>query len=51
MYFVGERPSDNKWRTGTGGEGEEVDEAIGWSYNGSVKVSYDDEDVADVRAP
>jgi hypothetical protein len=35
MYFVGERPSDNKWRTGTGGEGEEVDEAIGWSYNGS----------------
>ncbi|KAF8268540.1 hypothetical protein EI94DRAFT_1727505 [Lactarius quietus] len=42
-YFVGERPSDDKWRTGASGEGEEVDEAIGWSKNGSVKVSYDDE--------
>ncbi|KAH8993601.1 hypothetical protein EDB86DRAFT_2805533, partial [Lactarius hatsudake] len=28
------------------GEGEEVDEVIGWSKNGSVKVSYDDEDLA-----
>jgi len=43
-YFVGERPSNDKWRTGTSGEGEEVDEAVGWSKNGSVKVSYDDED-------
>jgi len=50
-YFVGERPSDDKWRTGTSGEGEEVDEVIGWSKNGSVKVSYDDEDVAGVRTP
>ena len=43
-YFVGERPSDDKWHTGMSGEGEEVDEVIGWSKNGSVKVSYDDED-------
>jgi len=50
-YFVGERPSDDKWRTGTSGEGEEVDEVIGSSKNGSVKVSYDDEDVAGVRTP
>ena len=50
-YFVGERPRDDKWRTGTSGEGEEVDEVIGWSKNGSVKVSYDDEDVAGVRTP
>jgi len=49
-YFVGERPSDDKWRTGTSGEGEEVDEVIGWSKNGSVKVSYDDEDMG-VRTP
>ena len=48
MYFVGERPSDNKWRTGTSGEGEEVDEVIGWTQNGDVKDSYDDEDIADV---
>ncbi|KAH9171086.1 hypothetical protein EDB89DRAFT_1974102 [Lactarius sanguifluus] len=45
-YFVGERPDGDKWRTGTSGEGEEVDEVIGWSKNGSVKVSYDDEDLA-----
>jgi len=45
-YFVGERPGDDKWRTGTSGEGEEVDEAVGWSKNGSIKVSYDDEDGA-----
>ena len=45
-YFVGERPVEDKWRTGTGGEGEEVDEVIGWSKNGSIKVSYDDEDGA-----
>ena len=44
MYFVGERPSDNKWRTGMSGEGEEVDEVIGWTQNGDVEVSYDDED-------
>ncbi|KAH8998019.1 hypothetical protein EDB92DRAFT_1837472 [Lactarius akahatsu] len=40
------RPDGDKWRTGTSGEGEEVDEVIGWSKNGSVKVSYDDEDLA-----
>ena len=51
MYFVGERPSDNKWRTCMSGEGEEVDEVIGWSQIGDVKVSYDDEDIADVRTP
>jgi len=49
-YFVGERPSNDKWRTGASGEGEEVDEAIGSSKNGAVKVSYDDED-AGVRIP
>ena len=43
-YFVGEPPSDDKWRTGTSGEGEEVDEVIGWSQYGSVKISYDDKD-------
>ena len=51
MYFVGERPSDNKWRTGMSGEGEEVDEVIGWSHNGDVKVSYDDEDITEVGTP
>jgi hypothetical protein len=50
-YFIGERPGDDKWRTGTGGEGEEVDEVIGWSKNGSIKVSYDDEDGAGARTP
>ena len=51
-YFVGERPRDDKWRTGTSGEGEgeDVDEVIGWSKNGSVKVSYDDEDMG-ARTP
>ncbi|KAI9432962.1 hypothetical protein H4582DRAFT_1820433, partial [Lactarius indigo] len=49
-YFVGERPDGDKWRTGTSGEGEEVDEVIGWSKNGSVKVSYDDEDLG-TRSP
>jgi len=48
-YFVGERPDGDKWCTGASGEGEEVDEVIGWSKNGSVKVSYDDEDVAGTR--
>ena len=43
-YFVGERPSDDKWSMGTSGEGEEVDEVIGWSQHRSVKISYDDED-------
>jgi hypothetical protein len=42
--FVGERPGGGKWHTGTDKDGEEVDEAVGWSKNGSVKVSYDDED-------
>jgi len=44
-YFVGERPSSGKWHTGTGEDGEEVHGVIGSSKNGSVKVSYDDEDV------
>jgi hypothetical protein len=43
-YFVGERPSGGKWYTGAGKDGEEVDEVMGWSKNGSVRVSYDDED-------
>jgi len=50
-YFVGERPDGDKWRTGTSGEGEEVDEVISWSKNGSVKVSYDDEDMAGAKGP
>lgn len=47
-FFVGERPSDGKWRTGASKDGEEVDEVVGWSKNGSLKVSYDDEDVSSV---
>jgi hypothetical protein len=50
-YFVGERPDGDKWCTGAGGEGEKVDEVIGWSKNGSVKVSYNDEGVAGTRSP
>jgi hypothetical protein len=47
--FVGERPSGGKWHTGTDKDGEEVDEVVGWSKNGSVKVSYDDEDVSFIK--
>ena len=43
-YFVGERPSSGKWNTGESEDGEEVDGVIGSTKNGSVKVSYDDED-------
>ncbi len=45
-FFVGERPSCGNWHTGTTGDGDEVDGVIGWSKNGSVKVSYDDEDTS-----
>jgi len=45
-YFVGERPSCGMWHTGESGDGEEVDRLIGSSKNGSVKVSYDDEDAS-----
>jgi len=45
-FFVGERPSSGNWHTGTSGDGDEVDGVIGWSKNGSVKVSYDDEDTS-----
>jgi hypothetical protein len=43
-YFVGIQPSSGKWNTGTGEDGDEVDEVIGSSHNGSVRVSYEDED-------
>jgi hypothetical protein len=50
-YFVGERPSSGKWHTGTDEDGEEVDGIMGSSKNGSVKVSYDDEDVVGKKGP
>jgi hypothetical protein len=43
-YFVGERPSDGKWHTGEREDGDEVDGLIASSKNGSIKVSYDEED-------
>ena len=43
-YFVGERPNCGNWNTGESEDGEEVDGVIGSTKNGSVKVSYDDED-------
>jgi hypothetical protein len=43
-YFVGERPSDGKWHTGESEDGDEVDGLVASSKNGSVRVSYDDED-------
>ena len=43
-YFVGERPSDGKWHTGGREDGDEVDGLIASSKNGSIKVSYDEED-------
>ena len=45
-YFVGERPSGGMWHTGGSEDGEEVDGVVGSSKNGSVKVSYDDEDAS-----
>jgi hypothetical protein len=50
-YFVGERPSNGKWHTGGSEDGEEVDGLIGSSKNGSLKVSYDDEDVNGTKGP
>ncbi|KAI9508237.1 hypothetical protein F5148DRAFT_1284258 [Russula earlei] len=50
-YFVGERPSRGTWNTGTNEEGEEVDAVVGWTKNGSVRVSYDDEAVACPKGP
>jgi len=43
-YFVGERPSSGTWHTDAGDDGEEVDGVIGSSKNGSVKISYDDDE-------
>jgi hypothetical protein len=50
-YFVGERPSCGIWHTGGSEDGEEVDGVIGSSKNGSVKVSYDDEDASGTKGP
>ena len=47
-YFVGERPSSGKWHTGESEDGDEVDGVVASSKNGSIKVSYDDEDVPGV---
>ena len=43
-YFVGEQSSSRKWHTGNSEDGDEVDEVIGSSNNGDVRVSYGDED-------
>lgn len=43
-YFVGEQSSSRKWNTGNSEDGDEVDEVIGSSNNGDVRVSYGDED-------
>jgi hypothetical protein len=45
-YFVGERPCNGKWHTGESEDGDEVDGLIASSKNGSIRVSYDDEDVS-----
>ena len=45
-YFVGERPSCGKWYTSESEDGDEVDGLIASSKNGSIKVSYDEEDVS-----
>ncbi len=50
-YFVGERPSDGKWHTGESEDGDEVDGLIASSKNGSIRVSYDDEDVSCTKGP
>jgi hypothetical protein len=44
-YFVGERPGCGKWHTGESEDGDEVDGLIASSKNGSIKVSYDEENV------
>jgi hypothetical protein len=43
-YFVGERPSNGEWHTGEGEDGDEVDGLNASSKNGSIRVSYDEED-------
>jgi hypothetical protein len=43
-YFVGERPSNGKWHTGESEDDDEVDGLVASSKNGSIRVSYDDED-------
>src|SRR5713226_6946337 len=50
-YFVGQRPSNGKWHTGGSEDGDEVDGLIASSKNGSIRVSYDDEDVSTIRGP
>ena len=47
-YFVGERPSSGKWHTGESEDGDEVDGLIASTKDGygSIKVSYDEEDVS-----
>ncbi|KAI0264638.1 hypothetical protein BC834DRAFT_247513 [Gloeopeniophorella convolvens] len=50
-YFVGERPSCGQWRTSAHGDGDEVDEASGWTKNGGVAVSYDDESTDTRKMP
>jgi hypothetical protein len=50
-YFVGERPSNGEWHTGESGDGDEVDGLIASSKNGSIKVSYDEEDVSCTKGP
>ncbi|KAH9989046.1 hypothetical protein BJV74DRAFT_838509 [Russula compacta] len=44
-YFVGERPGCGKWHTGAGTseDGDEVDEVIGITHCGPVRVFYEDE--------
>ncbi len=49
IYFVGERPSTGKWHTGDSEDGDEVDGLIASSKNGSIRVSYDDEDVSSTK--
>jgi hypothetical protein len=50
-YFVGQRPSNGRWHTGGSEDGDEVDGLIASSKNGSIRVSYDDEDVSSIRGP
>jgi hypothetical protein len=50
-YFVGERPSCGKWHTGESEDGDEVDGLIASSKNGSIRVSYDDENASYTKGP
>jgi hypothetical protein len=51
-YFVGERPGSGKWHTGESGDvDDEVDGLIASSKNGSIRISYDDEDVSCTKGP